>query len=156
MPGEVKPIPEGYHSVTPYLCVDGAADALDFYKKAFDAEELLRMPGTDGDIRHAEMRIGDSRIMLSDEVSEMNFRGPKSLGGSPVHIYLYVADVDRIVAQATAAGATILMAVEDQFWGDRTGTFEDPFGHVWYISAHKEDLSEEDLKKRLDEALSGT
>ena len=114
------------------------------------------MPGTDGDIRHAEMRIGDSRIMLSDQVSEMNFRGPKSLGGSPVHIYVYVADVDRIVAQATAAGANILMTVEDQFWGDRTGTFEDPFGHVWYISTHKEDLSEEDLKKRLNEALSAS
>ena len=156
MAAEVKPIPEGYHSVTPYLCVDGAADALDFYKKAFDAEELLRVPGTDGDIRHAEVRIGDSRIMLSDEVSEMNFRGPKSLGGSLVHIYLYVADVDRIVAQATAAGATILMAVEDQFWGDRTGTFEDPFGHVWYISTYKEDLSEEELKRRLDEALSAS
>ena len=103
--------------------------------------------------QRCELAIPD---MLSDEVSKMNFRGPKSLGGSPIHIYLYVADVDRIVAQATATGATILMAVEDQFWGDRTGTFEDPFGHVWYVSTHKEDLSEEELKMRLDEARSGS
>ncbi len=153
MPDNVKPIPEGYHAVTPYLCVDGAPDAIEFYKTAFDAQELLRMAGPDGKIRHAELQIGDSRVMLSDEVSEMNFRGPKSVGGTPVHMYLYVEDVDRIFAQATAAGAKVLMALEDQFWGDRTGTFEDPFGHVWYVSTHKEDLSEEELSTRVAQAL---
>ena len=114
---------------------------------------MTRMPGTDGDIRHAELQIGDSRIVLSDEVPEMNFRGPKSFGGTPVNIYLYVEDVDSVVAHAEAAGARILMAVVDQFWGDRTGNFADPFGHVWHVSTHREDLSEDELKKRLAEAL---
>ena len=152
----VRPIPEGYHSVTPYLCVNGAADAIEFYKTAFGAEELMRMSGPEGDIRQAELQIGDSRIMLSDEVPEMNFRGPKTLGGTPVNMYLYVEDVDSVVARAVAGGAKILMAVADQFWGDRTGNFEDPFGHIWNVSTHKEDLSEDELQKRVAEALGGS
>ena len=154
MSSKVNPIPEGYHSVTPYLCIDGAADAIEFYKSTFDAEELMRMSGPDGQIRHAEIQIGDSRIMLSDEVAEMNFRGPKSIGGSPVNIYLYVEDADVVFAKATEAGASVLMPLEDQFWGDRTGTFEDPFGHIWYVSTHQEDLSEEELNRRVATALA--
>ncbi len=152
----VRPIPEGYHSVTPYLCVNGAADAIEFYKTAFGAEELMRMSGPEGDIRHAELQIGYSRIMLSDEVPEMNFRGPKTLGGTPVNMYLYVEDVDSVVARAVAGGAKILMAVADQFWGDRAGNFEDPFGHIWNVSTHKEDLSEDELQKRVADALGGS
>ena len=134
MTGNVNPIPEGYHAVTPYLCISGASDAIEFYKKAFDAEELMRIPSPDGSIGHAEIKIGDSHIMLSDENVEMNFHSPKSIGGTPVHIYLYVEDVDRIFGQAVAAGAEALMPLEDQFWGDRTGTLVDPFGHRWYVS----------------------
>ena len=154
MSSKVNPIPEGYHSVTPYLCIDGAADAIEFYKSAFDAEELMRMSGPDGQIRHAEIQIGDSRIMLSDEVAEMNFRGPKSIGGSPVNIYLYAEDADVVFAKATEAGASVLMPLGDQFWGDRTGTVEDPFGHIWYVSTHQEDLSEEELNRRVATALA--
>ena len=120
MAGKVNPIPEGYHAVTPYLCISGASDAIEFYKVAFDAEELMRIPSPDGSIGHAEIQIGDSHIMLSDENVEMNFHSPKSIGGTPVHIYLYVEDVDRIFAQAVAAGAKALMPLEDQFWGSPT------------------------------------
>ena len=144
----VQPIPEGFHSVTPHLCMKGAADAIEFYKKAFGAKELLRLAGPAGTIGHAEVKIGDSVIMLADEYPEMDFHGPKSLGGPPVHIYLYVADVDSIVAQASAAGAKTLSPVEDQFYGDRMGTLEDPFGHVWHVATHKEDLSTEELTAR--------
>ena len=119
MSSKVNPIPEGYHSVTPYLCIDGAADAIEFYKSAFDAKELMRMSGPDGQIRHAEIQIGDSRIMLSDEVAEMNFRGPKSIGGSPVNIYLYVEDADVVFAKATKAGASVLMPLEDPPFASR-------------------------------------
>ena len=119
MASKVTPIPEGFHSVTPYLCIRGASDAIDFYKKAFDAEELIRIPSPAGTIGHAEIQIGDSRIMISDESVEIDFRSPDSIGVTPVHIYLYVEDVDRIYAQALADGATSLMAIEDQFFGDR-------------------------------------
>jgi PhnB protein len=144
----VKPVPEGYHTVTPYLIVDGAAKALDFYKKAFNAKEIMRMEGPDGKIGHAEIRIGDSPIMLADEHPEMGFRGPRTLGGAAVGICLYVEDVDGMTECAIAAGAKVLRAVQDQFYGDRSGTVEDPFGHVWTISTHKEDLSEEEIRKR--------
>lgn len=148
MASKVKAIPEGYHTVTPYLIIKGAADAIEFYKKALGATEVLRMPQPDGRIGHAEIQIGDSFVMLADEFPEMNNRGPKSLGGSPVTIHLYVDDVDAVAKKALAAGAKELTPVKDQFYGDRAGKFEDPFGHIWYISTHKEDLSPEEIGKR--------
>jgi len=148
MAGKVKPIPDGYHAVTPYLSVIGAAQAIDFYKKAFGAKEVMRMPGPSGTIGHAEIEIGGSRIMLADEHPEMNFRGPKSFGGTTVHIHLYVPDVDKLVKQAMAVGAKTPRPVADQFYGDRVGSLEDPFGHVWHVATHKEDFSPTELKKR--------
>jgi PhnB protein len=149
MAPSVKPIPDGYHSVTPYLIIQGAGKALDFYKKAFAATELMRMadPKT-GHVGHAEMKIGNSIIMLADEYPDMGYRGPKALGGTPVSLMVYVEDVDTTAKQAVAAGAKELRHVQDQFYGDRSGTFEDPFGHVWTLSTHKEDLSKEELDKR--------
>jgi PhnB protein len=149
MTSEVKPVPEGYHTVTPYLCVSGAADALEFYKNAFGAIEICRMPDPSGKIGHAEIRIGDSHIMLADEFPEMNFRSPQSIGGTPVTLYLYVDDVDATVNQAVNAGAKLVKPVEDQFYGDRSGSIEDPFGHSWHVATHKEDVSEEEIHKRL-------
>lgn len=144
----VKPIPDGYHSVTPYLIVREAAKALDFYKKALNAKELLRMDGPDGKIGHAEIKVGDSPIMLADEFPAMGFRSPQSLGGAGVSLMIYVEDVDARFNQAVSAGAKVLRPVKDQFYGDRSGTVEDPFGHVWTISTHKEDLSMEEIHKR--------
>lgn len=150
---KVKPIPEGYHSVTPYLIVKGAANALEFYKKAFGAQEIMRMPSPDGRIAHAEIRIGDSPIMLADEFPEMNAISPQSLNGrSPVTIHLYVPDVDTIFNQAVAAGATVVRPVKDQFYGDRSGGLIDPFGHVWGIATHIEDLSDEEITQRMQSA----
>ncbi len=149
----VKPIPDGYHSVTPYLIVKGAASAIDFYKKAWGATEQMRMVGPDGRVGHAELRIGDSVIMLADEHPEMGARGPQTIGGSPVSILLYVEDVDARASQAVAAGAKILRPVQDQFYGDRSGTFEDPFGHLWHVATHKEDLSPEEMRKRAQAAF---
>ena len=148
MTNKVKPIPEGYHTATPYLIVKDAAHAIEFYKKAFGATELMRMPGTGGKIGHAEIKIGDSPIMLADEVPGMGFRSPESLGGSPISILLYVEDVDVVFSEALAAGAKVQRPVADQFYGDRTGGVTDPFGHVWYIATHKEDVSPEEMKKR--------
>jgi PhnB protein len=148
MTNKVKPIPEGYHTATPYLIVKDAAHAIEFYKKAFGATELMRMPGPGGKIGHAEIKIGDSPIMLADEVPGMGFRSPESLGGSPISILLYVEDVDVVFSEALAAGAKIQRPVADQFYGDRTGGVTDPFGHVWYIATHKEDVSPEEMKKR--------
>jgi len=144
----VKPIPEGYHNITPYLIVDGAAGAIEFYKKAFAAVELMRFPGTDGKIGHAELRFGDSRVMLADEFPQMGFCGPKALGGSPVGVLLYVADVDSQFKTAVAAGAKVVRPLADQLYGDRSATLEDPFGHVWTIATHKEDVSPEEIRKR--------
>lgn len=144
----VKPIPDGYHAVTPYLIVKGAASAIDFYKKALGAREMLRMPAPADRIGHAELRFGDSVVMLADEFPEMGARSPQSLGGSPVSIYLYVEDVDTVFGRAIAAGATLVKPVQDQFYGDRTGSFTDPFGHSWHIATHTEDLSPDELKKR--------
>jgi PhnB protein len=144
----VKPIPEGYHSVTPYLCAKGAARAIEFYKKAFSATERMRIMQPDGRVGHAELRIGDSVIMLADEFLEMGVRSPESLGGSPVTIHLYVEDADAVFNQAVAAGATVKRPVADQFYGDRSGGIVDPFGHIWWISTHKEDLSSEEIVKR--------
>ncbi len=151
----VKPIPEGYHSVTPYLIIKGAAGAIEFYKKAFGATELFRMAGPDGKIGHAEIKIGDSPIMLSDEWPEMKYVGPKSLGGSPVSILLYVNDVDAVFKQAIAAGAKEDKPVEDKFYGDRSGSLTDPFGHIWHVSTHKEDVSPEEMERRSKKASAG-
>jgi PhnB protein len=149
MAAKVKPIPDGYHTVTPYLTIKNAAAALKFYKKAFGAVEIMRFTDPSGKkIGHAEIRIGDSPIMLSDEFPEMGGRSPQSLGGSPVSIMLYVKDVDGLTAQAIAAGAKVLRPVEDKFYGDRIGSVEDPFGHVWHIGTHKEDVSPEEIRKR--------
>jgi PhnB protein len=145
---KIKPIPKGYHAVTPYLSVQGAADAIAFYKKAFAAKEVMRMPGPGGTIGHAEIQIGDSRIMLADEFPEMNFRSPRSVGGTPVTIHLYVHDVDKVAKKAVASGAKVLRPVADQFYGDRSGSLEDPFGHVWHIATHMEDIPIKELKKR--------
>ena len=149
----VKPIPEGYHSVTPYLIVRGAASALDFYKKAFGATELFRFPMPDGRIGHAEIKIGDSQIMLADEPQDephqrIGLKAPRSLNGTSVGIMLYVENVDAVAKQAISAGATEVRPVVDQFYGDRSGTVLDPFGHVWTIATHKEDLSPEELQRR--------
>lgn len=144
----VKPIPEGYHSVTPYLIIRGAADAIGFYQKAFGATELFRFPTPDGKIGHAEIKIGDSPIMLADEYPAMGYNSPQSLGGSPVSLMIYVEDVDTVFNQAIAAGATVREAVSDKFYGDRIGTLTDPFGHVWHVSTHKEDVSIEEMKER--------
>ncbi|HEX2271599.1 MAG TPA: VOC family protein [Pyrinomonadaceae bacterium] len=151
---DVKPIPEGYHSLTPYLIIDGAAQALEYYKKAFGATELFRMEH-EGKIGHAEMKIGDSPFMLSDEHSEMGYRGPKALGGSPVGLMIYVDDVDAIFKQAIEAGGTEMKAVQDQFYGDRSGTLTDPFGHVWTVATHKEDVSPEEMDKRMAAMAAG-
>jgi PhnB protein len=148
MTARVSPIPEGYHAVTPYLCINGAARAIEFYKRAFGAGEVMRIGAPEGKIGHAEIAIGDSRIMLADEFPEMNFRSPGSIGGSPAHIHLYVDDVDSTVKQAVAAGAKVLKPVVDQFYGDRSGSLEDPFGHVWHVATHKEDLSVEEIQRR--------
>jgi PhnB protein len=153
MTSSVRPIPEGYHSVTPYLAVDGAARAIEFYKQAFGATEVMRMAAPGGKIGHAEIRIGDSRIMLADEYPDMGFRSPKAYGGSPVGLHLYVEDVDAVARQAVAAGAREVRPVKDQFYGDRTGSFEDPFGHVWHIATRKEELSPDELKRRAVAAM---
>lgn len=145
---KTRPIPKGYHAVTPYLSVQGAADAIGFYKKAFGAKEVMRMPGPGGTIGHAEIQVADSRIMLADEFPEMNFRSPRSVGGTPVNLHLYVPDVGKVVKKALAAGAKSLRPVADQFYGDRGGTVEDPFGHVWHIATHIEDVPMKELKKR--------
>jgi PhnB protein len=144
----VKPIPEGYHSLTPYLIIDGGAQALEYYKKAFGATELFRMEH-EGKIAHAEMKIGDSPFMLSDENPQMGYKGPKSFGGTPVALMIYVDDCDTIFKQAIDAGGTEAKAMQDQFYGDRSGTLTDPFGHIWTVATHKEDVTPEEIDKRL-------
>ena len=148
---DVKPIPDGYPRVTPYLHVDGAADALEFYVNIFGAKERMRMPAPEGRIGHAELEIGDSIVMLADEFPDMGNLSPKTIGGSPVTISLYVDDVDAVFAAALDAGATSVRPVENQFYGDRTGQFEDPFGHKWSIATHIEDVPPEEMEKRMQE-----
>jgi PhnB protein len=148
MAGKVNPIPEEYRGATPYLCVKEAARAIEFYKSAFDAREVLRMAQPDGRVGHAELRIGAAAIMLADEYPEMNFLSPPSIGGTPVNILVYVEDVDSLVKRATADGAKLLRAVADQFYGDRVGVLEDPFGHCWSFATHIEDVSPEEMQKR--------
>ncbi|HEY3041542.1 MAG TPA: VOC family protein [Pyrinomonadaceae bacterium] len=150
----VKPIPDGYHSVTPYLIIKGAADAIEFYKKAFGATELFRM-NHEGKVGHAEIKIGDSPIMLADESPEMGSKSPTTLGGTPVSIMIYVDDVDTIFNQAIAAGGEQQKPLQDQFYGDRSGTLKDPFGHVWHVATHVEDVSPEEMDKRIAKAAHG-
>ena len=149
---KVHYIPKGYNSVTPYLVVKGAAEAIEYYKKVFGATEVMRMPEPSGRIGHAELKIGDSHIMLADEFPEMGYQGPVTLGNSPVSILLYVEDVDSTVARAVADGGKILKPVEDQFYGDRMGFIQDPFGHRWGVATHKEDLSPEEMQERAKKA----
>jgi PhnB protein len=146
-------IPQGYSTATPYLIVKGAADAIDFYKRAFGATEQFRMADPSGRVAHAEIRIGNSVIMLSDEHPSMGHRGPRALGGTPVGIMLYVEDVDSVFKRALDAGGKSQRAVADQFYGDRSGTLEDPFGHVWTIATHVEDVAPDEMKRRVEEAM---
>jgi PhnB protein len=152
---DVNPIPEGYPRVSPYLSVQGAADAIDFYIEVLGAEERVRMAQPDGKIGHAELAIGDSVIMLSDEVPEWGNVSPKTIGGSPVTLSVYVEDVDTVFDRAISKGATAIQKVDDQFYGDRSGQFEDPFGHKWNVSSHIEDVSPEDMEKRMSEMFGG-
>lgn len=148
----VAAIPEGYHSLTPYLIVKDADAALAFYARALNAIEVLRMPMPDGKVGHAEMKVGDSHFMLAEEMPDMGFVGPATLGGAGVSMMLYTEDCDALFGQALAAGGEQVRPMEDQFYGDRAGTFADPFGHVWTIGTHKEDLSPEELVKRMAQA----
>lgn len=152
---KVSPIPNGYHSITPYLVVKGAAQAIEYYKKVFGATELVRMPGPDGKIGHAELQIGDSRIMLADENPNMGqgYTSAATLGASPVSLYLYMPDVDSVFQKAVAAGGKALKPVETQFYGDRSGFIQDPFGHLWGIATHVEDVSPEEMKERMKKMM---
>jgi PhnB protein len=149
----VNPIPEGYHTVTPYLIVDGVAKAIEFYTAAFGAQEIMRTDAPNGKIMHAEIKIGDSHIMLADEMPEMGIRSAKSIGGSPVSILLYIEDVDSSFQQALDAGATVQRPLVDQFYGDRSGTVDDPFGLSWTLATHVEDVSEEEMDRRFKEMM---
>jgi PhnB protein len=151
-----KPIPEGYHTASPYLAVDDAARAIEYYVKAFGAKEVLRMDAPGGKVGHAELELGDSRIMLSDPFPQASTRPPKELGGTSASVFLYVEDVDAVVKQAVDAGATVTMEVANQFWGDRFGTITDPFGHVWSIATHVEDVPPEQIAERAKAAMAGT
>ena len=155
MSDKVRPIPEGYGTVTPYLIVDGAARAIEFYKQAFGATETFRMERPDGRVGHAEIKIGDSHVMLADEHPEMGARGPQAIGGSPISLVLYVEDVDATVNRAVEAGAKLTRPVANQFYGDRTGGVEDPFGHAWYVATHVEDVAPEEMQKRAAAAHQG-
>ena len=155
MTSKTKPIPDGYHTATPYLVITNAGQAIEFYKEAFGATESMRLAAPDGKVMHAEIKIGDSPIMLCDECPDWNAFSPQTIGGTAVSIVLYVEDVDGVVERAVAAGAKLLMPVEDQFWGDRMGTVADPFGHKWSIATHKEDVTPEEINTRA-KALFGT
>jgi PhnB protein len=149
-----KPIPEGYHTLTPYLAVDDAAQAIEYYKNAFGAKERMRMETPDGKIGHAELEIGDSMVMLSDPFPHATTRPPKELGGTSGSVFMYVEDVDAVVKQAVDTGATITMEVADQFWGDRFGSIQDPFGHSWSIATHVEDVPPEEMAERAKQAMA--
>jgi PhnB protein len=149
-----KPIPEGYHTIAPYLAVDDAAKAIEYYKKAFGAKERGRMDAPGGGIAHAELEIGDSVVMLSDPFPQASTKPPKELGGTSASVFMYVEDVDAVVKQAVDAGATVLMEVADQFWGDRFGTVQDPFGHTWSVATHVEDLTPEEIAERGKAAMA--
>ncbi|HEY7916888.1 MAG TPA: VOC family protein [Acidimicrobiales bacterium] len=152
---DVNPIPDGYPRVTAYLSINGAADAIDFYRSVLGAEERVRMDGPDGKVGHAELAIGDSMVMLADEFPGMSAPSPRTVGGSPVTLMVYVEDVDKTFGAALEAGAKEITAVEDRFYGDRSGQFEDPFGHRWNVASHVEDVSPDEMAKRAAEAMSG-
>jgi uncharacterized glyoxalase superfamily protein PhnB len=149
-PAKASPVPKGYHTATPYLIVRGAAAAIDFYQRAFGAKEKVRMSRPDGGVMHAEIQVGDSMIMLTDENPAWGSMAPPSLAGSPTHVMLYVRDVDAFVARAVAAGAKVAMALENMFWGDRYGKITDPFGHHWSVATHVEDMTPKEMKRRAD------
>jgi PhnB protein len=150
----VKPIPEGFHTLTAYLTVDGAADAIEFYKKAFGATEIMRMPGPDGRLGHAEIQIGDSKVMLSDPFPQSESKPPSEVGATTGGLFMYAEDVDAVMQQAVEAGATVTMEAENMFWGDRFGTVKDPFGHIWSIATHVEDLTPEEIAERSKDAMA--
>jgi PhnB protein len=152
---KVLPIPEGYHSITPYLVIKGAKQAIDYYKKVFGATEVVRMDGPEGKIAHAELQIGDSRVMLADENPSMGqgYESATTIGSSPVSLYLYLPDVDKCIERAAAAGAKVLKPAQDQFYGDRSGFIQDPFGHLWGIATHVEDVSPEEMKERMKKMM---
>lgn len=152
---DVKPIPDGYQHVTPYLCVDGAAAAIEFYESVLGAKERMRMPSPGDKVGHAEIQLGESIIMLADEHPDLGVRSPKTIGGTPVTISVYVEDVDAVFDAAVAAGATALQPVENQFYGDRSGQFEDPFGHRWNVATHVEDVPPDEMEKRMKAAMGG-
>jgi PhnB protein len=156
MATKVQAIPKGHHTVTPSLFVAGAAKAIDFYKKALGAEELMRFPAPDGTIMYAEIRIGDSNIMLGDEMPEQGGRGPKSIGGTPVSFFVYGENVDAAWKRAVDAGAKPIVPLADQFWGDRAGCIEDPFGHQWWLAQHIKDMTPEELRKEAEVHFSQT
>jgi PhnB protein len=151
---KVNPVAEGFHSVTPYLFIKGAAGAIDFYKKVFGAAEIMRMPGPNGRIMHAEIRIGDSIVMLSDEYPEIGALSPQSIGGTASGLNVYIENVDAVVQKAVDAGAKLVRPVKDQFYGDRSGSLIDPFGHMWSVATHVEDVPPEEMKKRMANAMS--
>ncbi len=150
---DINPIPDDYRTITPYLCVDDGAAAIDFYTRVFGAKERMRMPAPDGRIGHAELTVGDSVLMLSDEYPEMEIRGPKTVGGTPVTLSIYVEDVDDVVARAVKAGAKVRRETQDQFYGDRSGQIEDPFGHVWSLQTHVEDVAPDEMQRRAAAAM---
>lgn len=150
----VSPVPEGYHTLTTYLAVEDAARAIDFYKEAFGAEETIRMPGPDGSVAHAELQIGDSKLMLSDPFPQSNVRPPAERGGPTASVFMYVDDADAVFERAQAAGATVAMPLENMFWGDRFGSLADPFGHVWSVATHIEDVPEEEMAERASAAMA--
>jgi PhnB protein len=155
MTSQIKPIPDGFHTLTAHLIVKGASQAIEFYKKAFGAEELGRLTGPNGNsVMHADLKIGDSHIFLVDEFPEIDCRGPESIGGTPVTIHMYVEDVDAAFDKAVAAGAKVQMPLADMFWGDRYGVVTDPFGHSWSLASHKEDLTREEIAKRAQAACA--
>ena len=149
-----KPVPEGYHTITPSLVLDDAASTIEWYKKALGAEEVSRSAGPDGKIMHAELKIGDSRFMMNDVM--MGGKGPRTYGGSPASFWLYVENSDAAFNRAVSAGAQVQMPLADQFWGDRYGSLTDPFGHVWGVATHKEDLTKEEMEKRMKQTFSAT
>ena len=154
MANRTNPIPKGYHSVTPYLTVNDAARAIDFYKRAFGAHEVMRMDGPNGKIGHAELKIGDSIVMLGDEMPGMGTRSPLALGGTAAGVMLYVENADTVFNQAVSAGAQVESPLADMFWGDRYGRLKDPFGHSWSVATHIEDVAPAEMSKRMQEAMS--